>query len=142
MAAGGAELVVLPTASPQNLRPMAAALRHRYYVVNSAPRDNASVFDPIGRTVAQVTAAPGMVVHQIDLAFAILHWSETLHEGRALTDRFNVGGSYSAREDTGVFWSNDARRSIGSMIHELDLTEMPDLIERMEAARLKAATAH
>ena len=139
LAAGGAELVALPSASPQNLRPMAAALRHRYYVVNSAPRDNASVFDPIGRTVAQVTTAPGVVVYQIDLSFAILHWSETLHEGRALTDRFRAGGSYSAREDTGVFWSNDPTRSIGSMIRELGLPEMPAEIERMEAARLKAA---
>ena len=138
LAAGGAELVALPTASPQNLRPAAAALQHRYYVVNSAPRDNAPVFDPIGRTIAQQTTAPGVVVHQIDLSFAILHWSETLREGRALTDRFKSGGSYSTREDTGVFWSNDPQRSIGSMIRELDLHEMPAEIERMEAARLKA----
>lgn len=142
LAAGGTELVALPSASPQNLRPMAAALRHRYYVVNSAPRDNASVFDPIGRTVAQQTTAPGVVVHQIDLSFAILHWSETLHEGRALTDRFSAGGSYSTREDTGVFWSNDPARSIGSMIRELGLHEMPAEIERMEAVRLKATTPH
>ncbi len=140
LAAGGAELVALPSASPQNLRPMAEALRHRYYVVNSAPRDNASVFDPIGRTVAQVTTAPGVLVQQVDLSFAILHWSETLREGRALTDRFSAGGSYSTREDTGVFWSNDPQRSIGSMVRELGLTEMPVMIEQMEAARLKATT--
>ena len=84
-----------------------------------------------------------MVVHEIDLSFAILHWSETLHEGKALTDRFGAGagGSYSSREDTGVFWSNDPQRSIGSMIGELGLREMPTLIEQMEAARLKAAAA-
>jgi len=141
LAAGGAEIVALPSASPQTLRPMAQALRHRYYVVNSAPRDNASVFDPIGRTVTQVTAAPGVLVHEIDLAFAILHWSETLHEGRALTERFGAkaGYSYSTREDTGVFWSNDPSRSIGAMIRELGLREMPEQIERMEAAR-KAAS--
>ena len=139
LAAGGAELVALPSASPQNLRPAAQALRHRYYVVNSAPRDNASVFDPIGRTVAQQTSAPGTVVQQIDLSFAILHWSETLHEGRALTDRFKAGGSYSTREDTGVFWSDDPQRSIGTMIRELGLTEMPAMIEQMETARRKAA---
>ena len=95
LAAGGAELVALPSASPQTLRPMAQALRHRYYVVNSAPRDNASVFDPIGRTVAQVTAGPGVLVHEIDLAYAILHWSETLHEGRALTERFGPKAGYT-----------------------------------------------
>jgi predicted amidohydrolase len=136
LAAGGAELVALPSASPQTLRPMAQALRHHYYVVNSAPRDNATVFDPIGRTVAQATVAPGVVVQEIDLAFAILHWSEALHEGRALTERFGarVGGTYSTREDTGVFWSNDPRTSIATMIRALGLREMPAEMERMEAA--------
>lgn len=132
LAAGGAEIVALPSASPQTLRPMAAALRHRYYVVTSTPRDNVSVFDPIGRTAAQRTGA-GVLVHEIDLAYAILHWSEGLHEGRVLRERFGaaVGGDYSAREDTGVFWSNDPERSIGSMIRELGLREMPEMIEQM-----------
>ena len=138
VAAGGAEIVALPSASPQTIRPMAEALRHHYYVVNSAPRDNASVFDPIGRTVAQVTT-PGVLVHQIDLAYAILHWSETLREGRALSERYGagVGYNYSSREDTGVFWSNDPQLSIGSMIRELGLSELPEMVERMEAARKK-----
>lgn len=132
LAAGGAEIVALPSSSPQTLRPMAQALRHSYYVVSSAPRDNASLFDPIGRTVAQVTE-PGVMVHEIDLAHAILHWSEKLHEGQALTERFGtkVGYNYSEREDTGVFWSNDPQRSIGEMIRELGLVEMREQIERM-----------
>ena len=139
LAAGGAEIVALPSASPQTLRPAAQALRHHYYVMTSTPRDNAAVFDPIGRTAAQATA-PGVLVHEIDLAYAILHWSETLREGRALTERFGakVGGSYSTREDTGVFWSNDPQLSIGAMIRELGLREMPETMERVEAAR-KAA---
>jgi predicted amidohydrolase len=141
LAAGGAEIVALPTASPQTLRPMAQALRHHYYVVNSAPRDNVSLFDPIGRTAAQLTTRPGVLVHQVDLSFALLHWSANLHEGRALTDRFGagVGYAYSEREDTGVFWSNDPQRPIGTMIRELGLVEMEDQIARMEAARKKAA---
>ncbi len=140
LAAGGAEIVALPTASPQTLRPAAQALRHRFYVVNSAPREDASVFDPIGRTVAQATA-PGVVVHEIDLSYAILHWSETLRAGRALTDRFGdkAGGEYSAREDTGIFWSNDPHRTIGAMIRELGLREMPEVIQQVETARLKVA---
>ena len=142
LAASGAELVALPAASPQNLRPSAEALRHHYYVVNSAPRDNATLFDPIGRPVAQLTTPPGVLVQQIDLAYALLHWSETLHEGRAFTDRYGTraGYSYSEREDTGVFWSNDPQLSIGAMVRELGLREMPDQIAAMEAARVKAAT--
>ncbi len=137
LAGAGAEIVALPSASPQTLRPSAAALRHRYFVVTSTPRDNASLFDPIGRPVAQATTAPGVLVHEIDLAYAILHWSETLRGGLALTERFGarVGGSYSNREDSGVFWSNDPQASIGAMIRELGLREMPFEIERMEAAR-------
>lgn len=140
LAAGGAEMVVLPSASPQTIRPMAQAMRHRYYVVNSAPRDNATLYDPAGRVMAQVNRAPGVLVQEIDLSFAILHWAEALEEGRALTRRFGelVGGTYSTREDTGVFWSNDPTRSIGAMIRELGLVEMPAEIERMDAARRKA----
>jgi predicted amidohydrolase len=135
LAAKGAELVALPSASPQTLRPAAAALRHHYYVVNSAPRDNASVFDPIGRTIAQVTE-PGVVVQQVDLAYAILHWSEGLKNGTALAERFGerAGGDYSSREDTGVFWSNDPNQSVGEMVRELGLKEMPQVIEEVGAA--------
>ncbi|HEY4299479.1 MAG TPA: carbon-nitrogen hydrolase family protein [Candidatus Didemnitutus sp.] len=136
LAAGGAEIVALTSASPQTLRPSSQALRHHFYVVTSTPRDNASVFDPIGRTIAQATDAPGVAIREIDLAFAILHWSEGLREGHGLTDRYGsrVGGTYSTREDTGVFWSNDPTLPIGAMIREVGLREMPDEIARMEAA--------
>ena len=140
LAAAGAELVVVPSASPQTLRPAAEALRHHFYVATSTPRDNASIFDPIGRTISQVTQAPGTAVREIDLAHALLHWSERLQEGRALKERFGerVGGDYSSREDTGVFWSNDPTTSIGAMIRELGLSEMQAEIDRMEAARQRA----
>ena len=139
LAARGTRLVALPSASPQTIRPAAEALRHRYYVVSSTPKNNASIFDPIGRVIAQTTDVPGIIVKQIDLSFAVLHWSEKLQEGRALTERFGdkVGYDYSSREDTGVFWSNDPGVSIGAMIRDLGLREMDPEMERMEnAARL------
>lgn len=141
LAAGGAEIVAVPTASPQNVQPSAQARRHHYYVVNSAPRDNATVFDPIGRVVAQQTTAPGVVVQKVDLAYAILHWSETLHNGQAFTDRYGAkaGYNYSEREDTGIFWSNDPQLPIGTMVRELGLKEMPDLIAAQEAARRRVS---
>jgi predicted amidohydrolase len=136
LAESGAEIIAVPTASPQTLRPSSEALRHQVHVVTSTLKDNASVFDPIGRVVAQVTEKPGELVHQIDLSYAILHWSETLHEGRALTERFGnkVGYLYSSREDTGVFWSNDPATSIGEMVRELGLREMPEYVEAMGEA--------
>lgn len=137
LAAGGAEIVALPSASPQTIRPVAQALRHRYYVVNSTQRDNVSLVDPIGRIVVQVTDAPGVLVHQIDLSYAILHWTETLRGGEALTERYGhrVGYDYSQREDSGVFWSNDPQLTVGEMIRALGWREMPETIERVRAAR-------
>jgi predicted amidohydrolase len=142
LAAGGAEIVVVPSASPQTLRPMAEALRHRYYVITSTPRDNASLFDPTGQMIAHLTQ-PGVLAQEIDLAYAILHWSENLHEGRALTERFggNVGYRYSTREDTGLFWSNDPHRKVGAMIAELDLEETQAMVDRMDAVRRKSLEA-
>jgi predicted amidohydrolase len=133
LADAGAEIIAVPSASPQTLRPASEALRHHVLVVTSTLKDNASVFDPIGRVVAQVTEKPGVLVHRIDLSFAILHWSESLHEGRALTERYGdkVGYLYSSREDTGVFWSNDPGMSIGAMIKELGLREMQEQVQAM-----------
>ncbi|HVU23594.1 MAG TPA: carbon-nitrogen hydrolase family protein [Opitutus sp.] len=143
LADAGAEIVALPSASPQTLRPAASALDHRVYVVNSAPRDDASVFDPLGRTIAQVTEAPGVVVKRIDLAYAILHWNERLNEGRAFTERFGprAGYDYTRREDTGIFWSNDPTTSIGDMVRALDMREMPDVIAAVGAATDQARAA-
>ncbi|MCR6656764.1 MAG: carbon-nitrogen hydrolase family protein [Opitutus sp.] len=142
LAEGGAEIVALPSASPQTLRPAAEALRHCYYVVTSTPRDNAALFDPIGRTVAQVTES-GMLVHEVDLSYAVVHWSETLRNGQALTERYGdrVDGSYSSREDTGIFWSNDPAITIGEMMRELELREMPVTIETVKRARNRAVGA-
>jgi predicted amidohydrolase len=139
MAAGGAEIVAVPSASPQTLRTSASALQHRFHVVTSTPRDNASMFDPMGMTIAQTTEAP-VLVHEIDLAFATLHWTADLDNGRALTRRFGdrVGYRYSVREDTGVFWSNDPGMSIGQMIRQLGLREMPRALEFSREAQDKA----
>ncbi len=139
LAKRGAEVVIVPSASPQTLRPMAQALRHRYYVVTATPRDNASIFNPIGLTIAQTTAAPTLV-WEIDLAYAVLHWSLRLEEGRLLSRTYGerVGYQYAQREDTGVFWSNDPATPIGRMVAALGLEEMPEQIERCRVLREKA----
>ncbi len=136
LARQGAELIVLPSASPQTIRPAAQAMRHRVYIVSSTPRDNASVFNPVGLIEAQRTT-PGLLVHTLDLSHAVLHWSEGLEEGRALTRRFGnrVGYIYSSREDTGIFWSNDPSTPIGAMLRELGLETMDEQVERCRLMR-------
>ncbi|MGH9817237.1 MAG: carbon-nitrogen hydrolase family protein, partial [Candidatus Acidiferrales bacterium] len=142
MARGGAEIVALPSASAQNVRPMAAAMRHHYYVVNSTPKTSVSVFNPIGLPIAE-SRLPGVLVCEIDLAYAVLHWSSALKEGRAFTRKFGskVSHSYSVQEGTGVFWSNDPAMSIGAMMRELGLWEMPEAIERSRRAQDRARRA-
>jgi len=132
LARKGAEVVALCSASPQTVRPASQALRRHYYVVSSTPRNNASIFNPMGLVDAQITDA-GVLVRQLDLSYAILHWSEKLHNGQAFTRRFGdrVGYCYSEREDTGIFWSNDTNISIGSMTRELGFREMNAEIERV-----------
>jgi predicted amidohydrolase len=136
LARQGAELIAVPSASPQTLRPAAYALRHRTYVVTSTPRDNVSVFNPAGMTEARRTE-PGVLVHTIDLSHAVLHWSERLEDGRVLTRRYGdrVGYVYSQREDTGVFWSNDPGLPIGGMLHEAGLETMDEQAVRCERLR-------
>ena len=38
-----------------------------------------------------------------------------------------------------MFWSNDPQLTIGAMIRELELREMPEVIQRVEAARVGKA---
>lgn len=131
LADAGAELVVVPSASPQTIRPAAAALKHCYHVVTSTPRDNATFFNPIGVTIAQTTEE-AVLVHEIDFSYAILHWTPALENGAGLTKLFGdkVGYNYSSREDTGVFWSNDPQMTIGAMIGKLGVREFPVELER------------
>jgi predicted amidohydrolase len=130
LGAGGANLVVVPSASPQTIAPAAHALRNRYWIVTSTPRDNATIFNPAGQVAAQTTK-DAVLVQQIDLSYAVLHWQDGLSNGQRLTEVYGdkVGYQYSTREDTGVFWSNDLAKPIGEMVREQDLREMPDHVE-------------
>ena len=130
LARQGAEIVALPSASPQTRRPAMYAVMHRYYIVNATPRDNATVFNPLGVPEAQVNR--GVLVHQIDLSYAILHFSPDLDEGRLMSRKYGdkVGYHYYSTEDTGIFFSNDPTTTIGQMTRALNLAEMDAEIER------------
>ncbi|MBP7141998.1 MAG: carbon-nitrogen hydrolase family protein [Opitutaceae bacterium] len=142
LGASGAELVAVPSASPQNIPLAWFAHRHRYWIVNSAPRDNVTIFNPIGLPDAQLTK-PGVLVHRFDLVSAAIHWNPEVDEGRVFQRRFGdrVGFVWNAREDTGLFWSNDANLSIGAMMKELGQEQMDAQVERIRKA-LKAHKAH
>jgi len=139
----GAEIVIVPTASPGTLRPAMFAYLNRYYVVTSPWRDNASIFDPLGQLVAQITE-PGVLVHEIDLSYALLNWSPTLEDGQAFTKKYGdrAGYRYSTREDCGLFWSNDPKLPVGEMLKELDLRTSDDALKLNRKVELLNRPAH
>jgi predicted amidohydrolase len=131
LAKQGAEIVALPSETPQTSRPSAYALQHRYYVVSATPRDHAAVYNPLGMIDAQATQE-GVLVHEIDLSYAITGWAEGLDGGESLKRRFGdkVGYTYYNGEDAGIFWSNDPKTSIGQMMREFGYPEPKDDVER------------
>jgi predicted amidohydrolase len=133
LASLGAELVAWPTQSPQTTHPGGRALQHRYYIVSSTWRDNASLFEPTGKIAAQVKPPGRLLVEEIDLSYAILPWSPQLQEGEALRTKYGerVGFRYYQDEDCGLFWSNDPGVTIGEMVRSIGVTEAGEELQRI-----------
>jgi hypothetical protein len=132
LAEKGAEIVAWPTASPSTAQPASRAAHHRYYVVSSTWREDATVFEPTGLVAAQVETPGKVLVHQLDLSYAVLGWSAPLKNGKALTEKFGerVDFHYEPREDLGLFWSNDPGTTVGAMIGSLGLEELDAQVAR------------
>lgn len=139
LAMQGAEIVALPSASAETVRPSFYAMQNNYYVVSATPKYDASVYSPLGLIEAQVTK-PSVLVHEIDLSYEILHWEAALEEGAALKRQFGdrVGFHYYSREDNGIFWSNDANETIGQMIRSIGLIDSNANAERIRKIQDKA----
>lgn len=136
----GAEIIALPSASPETAHPSMYALQHAYYIISATPRDHAAVYNPLGIREADATAEGEILVHEIDLSFALVHWDARLEEGAALTRRFGdkVGYHYYRAEDGGLFWSNDARMPIGRMLASIGLHGSESEYRRVRAAEDRA----
>jgi predicted amidohydrolase len=128
----GAEIVVWPSQSPATAQPAARAGRHRYFIVSSCWRNNATIFEPTGLVAARIETPGKVLVHQMDLSYAVLGWSPPLRDGKGLAEKYGerVGYHYEPREDLGMFWSNDPRTTIGTMIQSLGLEEIDTQIAR------------
>ena len=149
LAEAGAEIVAWPSASPQTIRPALRAHEGRYYLVSSTPRNNATIFDPLGQVVAQVRSdavlESGMatLVTQVDLDYEILGWQAKLGNGRAFDEAYGgrAGYRYSEAEDGGVFWSNDPDKPISAMVDALGLERWDDAVERNRRLRERVLEA-
>ena len=132
LAKKGAEIVAWPSASPATVLPASRAARHRFYIVGSNWRDNATVYEPTGMVAARIEEPHRTLVCELDLSHAILGWSVSLRDGQALSEKYGdrVGYHYSPREDLGLFWSNDPTMTIGAMIRSIGAEELDHQIER------------
>jgi len=123
----GADIVVLPSETPQTVRPSMYALQNRYYIVSACPRNHSAVYNPIGMIEAEATQ-DGVLVHQIDLSYAIAGWDPGWDDGATLKRKFGdrVGYEYYFGEDCGIYWSNDPTTSIGQLMRPFGYPEPAD----------------
>jgi predicted amidohydrolase len=132
LAGAGAELIAWPSASPATALPTARSAKNRVYIVSSTWRDNATVFEPTGMVAAQVRGHDAVLVHELDLSYAIVGWSSFLKDGAALSDKYGakVGYHYDPSQDMGLFWSNDPTTTIGAMVRSIGAEELDAQIAR------------
>jgi predicted amidohydrolase len=128
LARRGAELIAWPTQSPQTSQPAFRARQGRCYIVSSTWRHNASLFEPTGKIAAQIKPPQSILVHELDLSYALLPWSSKLQNGQALRKAYGdkVGFNYYEDEDCGIFWSNDPRLPIGEMVRSIGVLELEE----------------
>jgi predicted amidohydrolase len=133
LARQGAELIAWPTQSPQTAHPAFRAMQQRCYIVSSTWRNNASIFEPTGKIAAQITPPQSILVHELDLSYALLPWSSKLKKGEALKKVYGdrVDFRYYEDEDCGIFWSNDRGMTIGEMVRSIGVLEVEDELARV-----------
>jgi len=140
LARKGAELVAWPTQSPQTALPAFRSMEHRYYVVSSTWRNNASIFEPTGRITAQIKPPQQVLVQELDLSYAILQWSRELKKGEGLRKMYGdrAGYRYYEDEDCGIFWSNDRHTTVGQMVRSLGVAEAEEKLRWVRRLYRKA----
>lgn len=121
----GADLVVWSSMSPVTAMTRLRAMQHRFHIVSSQWRDNATIFEPTGVLTAQIEQPQQILVQELDLSFAIFGWQPQLEDGKAFSKAFGdrIGYRYYPREDCGIFWSNDKTLTIGDAMRQLGLKE-------------------
>jgi predicted amidohydrolase len=140
LARHGAELIAWPTQSPQTAHPAFRAMQQRCYIVSSTWRHNASIFEPTGKITAQIKPPESILVHELDLSYAILPWSSKLHKGEAFSKVYGdrVGFRYYEDEDCGIFWSNDRGMTVADMVRSVGVLEIEEELARVRQFYRKA----
>ena len=125
----GAELVILTAQPPWPLATSMQARTNQYYVVTSTWRNSAALFSPTGHVLSEIKSGKSRVMAQeIDLNYVILGWQSALGSGKSFDRKYGkrAGYRYWEEDDCGLFWSNDKKKSILSMLHELGLKTLDE----------------
>lgn len=155
LARQGAELVAWPSQSPQTSQPAFRAKHNHYYIVSSTWHNNASIFEPTGKIVSQVTwpmsddkvkvgninpPDDNILVQELDLSYAIIPYSRALKRGEGLQKSYGdkVGYRYYQDEECGMFWSNDPHLTIRQMLRSMGLDEAQEEYQRAAEVYHKA----
>jgi hypothetical protein len=155
LARQGAELVAWPSQSPQTSQPAFRAKHNHYYIVSSTWHNNASIFEPTGKIVSQVTwpmsddkvkvgninpPDDNILVQELDLSYAIIPYSRALKRGEGLQKIYGdkVGYRYYQDEECGMFWSNDPHLTIRQMLRSMGLDEAQEEYQRAAEVYHKA----
>ena len=128
----GAELVLLTAQPPWPLATSLRAATNEYYIASSTWRNSAALFSPTGHVLSEIKSGESCVMAQeIDLNYAILGWQTGLGNGNIFKEKYGKRAGYRFWEadDCGLFWSNDRKKSIISMIRELGLKELKDELQ-------------
>jgi len=128
-----AELIALPTQSPQTSHPACRAMHGRCYIISSTWRNNATVFEPTGKIAAQIVPPARILVYELDLSYAILPWHPNLRKGEAMRAKYGdkSGFHYYEDEDCGIFWSNDPHLPVAEMAKSIGVQESEASLERV-----------
>ena len=121
-----------PLSLRRSSAPSAVPTKHHYYLLTSTWRNNATLVDPTGDVIAQITEPSSLLVEQIDLSYVLLDWQTKLENGKAFTDKYGKAAAfrYSEAEDGGIFWSNDPNIPVMRMVRELGLELSSDYVSR------------
>jgi predicted amidohydrolase len=124
LAKKGAEIVAFPSETSVTSGPSMYALQNRYYIVSAVPKYHSAVYNPVGMIEAEATDE-GVMVHQIDLAYAVGGPSD---HGNGLKAKYGdrFGLLYYPGEDVDLMWSNDPATTIGQMLKGQDCPDPKD----------------
>lgn len=134
LAAGGAELVIWPSAYDGGFPLQAYAWRHFYSVVSSVRSENAKVIDLTGRIITQTSKWHRTTSATVDLEKEVFHIDLQIGKLHAIKQELGPRVSIDALSEENVFTieSNDKDWPLSRIKREWGLENVRDYLERAE----------